>query len=622
MANPSEDTPKRKRRGASVFIWVLLAMLIAGLGGFGLTNFGTGVTTIGQVGTRDIDVKDYARSMQQELRSLSAQVGKPVSFAEAQALGVDQQILQSVIARTALDGEAERIGVSAGDAVVATEVSGMQAFQGTAGAFDRETYRLALQQNDLTEGEFEAGLRADVARSILQGAVARGFVAPPALTDTLLAYAGEQRSYALLELGAGDLESPLPAPTDADLEAYHTANIAAFTRPEAKKITYVSLLPDALSDSMAVDEAALKALYQSRIDEFVLPEKRLVERLVFGSDAEAAAAKARLDAGEAFEALVAERDLTLEDIDLGDVSKADLGAAGEAVFALDAPGVVGPFASDLGPALFRMNAVLAAQETSFEDARATLSVELQTDAARRVIADKVDLIDDALAGGATLEDVAREQGMQIATFDYAPGASDNDPIAGYPDFREAAEALAEGDFPEAVLLDDGGVIALRLDAIVPPAPVPLTQIRDQVAEAWSADALAKALSERAIAVKAAVEGGAALGSQGIVSVTPAITRQGFVEGSPPALIEAVFAMAPDELRVIEAPGFTGVVQLTGIIPADPANPEILAAGEALGQQMEQAIAQDAFALFSSGLTGAAGISLDQAAINAVHAQFN
>ena len=44
--------------------------------------------------------------------------------------------------------------------------------------------------------------------------------------------------------------------------------------------------------------------------------------------------------------------------------------------------------------------------------------------------------------------------------------------------------------------------------------------------------------------------------------------------------------------------------------------------EAIQTQAEQAIAQDAFSLFTNGLTGAAGISLDQTAINAVHAQFN
>ncbi|MFD1809426.1 peptidyl-prolyl cis-trans isomerase [Gemmobacter lanyuensis] len=123
-----------------------------------------------------------------------------------------------------------------------------------------------------------------------------------------------------------------------------------------------------------------------------------MERLVFASEDEAKAAKARLDAGESFDALVEERGLKLMDIDLGDVSKAELGAAGDGVFALTAPGVAGPLPSDLGPALYRMNAVLAAQETTFEQAKADLTTEYQMDAARRAIADKVEAIDDALAG--------------------------------------------------------------------------------------------------------------------------------------------------------------------------------------------------------------------------------
>ncbi|MFH7450842.1 peptidylprolyl isomerase, partial [Pseudomonas syringae pv. tagetis] len=88
-------------------------------------------------------------------------------------------------------------------------------------------------------------------------------------------------------------------------------------------------------------------LYQSRIDEFQQPERRMVERLVYPSEADAAAAKARLDAGEvSFEQLAAERGLTLTDIDLGERAEAELGAAGPAVFALDQPGVVGPVQTD------------------------------------------------------------------------------------------------------------------------------------------------------------------------------------------------------------------------------------------------------------------------------------
>ncbi len=617
----SDDAPLKKRRGASVMVWVLMAMLVGGLGGFGVTNFGGGITSIGTVGDRDIAVNDYARALRQELNAFSAQFGQTVNLAQAQALGLDKQVLQGVITRTALDGEAMRVGVSAGDAVVASQLSAMPAFQGTAGSFDRETYRLALSQNDMNEAGFEATLRNDIARSLIQGAVVGGFTAPAALTDTIAAYAGERRGYSLLRLTEADLPVPVSEPTEVGLTAYYTTNISAFTRPEAKRITYAALLPDDLAKDMPVDEQKLKDLYQAKIADYIIPEKRLVERLVFPTDAEAAAAKAKLDAGAAFEDLVAERKLTLEDIDLGDVSKAELGAAGDAVFALAGPGVAGPLQSSLGPALFRMNAVLAAQETTFEQAREGLSAEMQQDAARRAIADKVEAIDDLLAGGASLEEVAKEQGMTIATIDYAVGAEDNAAIAGYTDFRDAAAKLAMGDFAEAVILDDGGVVAMRLDAVVPPTPLAFADVRDKVAAAARADLLTKALSDHAVVVKSAVEAGTSLGVYGIVQRTAATDRQGFVEGAPDTLMPAIFDMAAGDVRVIEGAGFTAVMVLDSIAPALTTGDDAVALREAIVTQATQAISGDAFTLFTNALTAEAGITLDQNAINAVHAQF-
>ena len=621
MAKPPETDAPKKKRGPSVLAWVLMAMIIGGLGGFGVTNFGGGTQSIGTVGTREIDANDYARALKQEINAFSAQIGQPIGLPQAQALGLDRQVLQQVITRAAIDNENERIGISVGDAVVADQIAGMNAFHSTAGSFDRETYRQALQRNNMTESIFEAGLRSDLSRTILQGAVVGGFVAPKALVDTLYAYDGERRGYSLLRLREADLPAPLPAPFDADLKTYYDTNIAAFTRPEAKRITYAEVLPDDLAQTMPIDDKALQDAYNSRLSEFQIPEKRLVERLVFGTESEATAAKARLDAGETFEALVAERKLALDDVDLGDVSKPDLGAAGDAVFALASPGVVGPFMSDLGPALFRMNAILAAQNTTFEAAKPALLIELQTDAARRAIGDKVNAVDDALAGGGTIEDVAKEQGLKIATTDYASGADDNDPIAAYPAFRKAADKMAEGDYAEAVLLDDGGLVVLRVDSTIPATARPIEAVHDKLVEAWTAAALAKALGDHAAIVKAAVEGGASLGAYGIVSVATDADRRSFVEGAPPSLMQAVFAMKPGDLQVIEGPGFTALLRLDTITAAPVDGDAAKAERETLATGAQQAIASDAFTLYSNALTSEAGITLDQAVINAVHAQF-
>ncbi len=615
---PAPDAAPKKRKASTVLAWMLLVLLIAGLGGFGVTNFGGGVATIGQVGNREIDVNQYASALQQEFQAFSAQIGQPVTMEQAQALGLDRQVRQRLITTAALDNEASRIGLSVGDARVAQEIMSNDMFKGVAGSFDRETYRFVLERNNLTETEFETRVREDLARSLLQGAVAGGFAAPAPMVGTLQSWLAERRGFSLLRLTEADLQTPLAAATDDELRAYHGANEATFTAPEAKRITYAALLPDMLSDTIQLDEAALRAAYDERIAEFVQPERRLVERLVFPTEADAATAKARIDAGDGFEAIVAERGLTLADVDLGEQSRDSLGAAGDAVFALDAPGVVGPLPSDLGPALYRMNGILMAQEITFEEARETLAAEQAIDAARREIASRIEELDDLLAGGATLEDLAAEAGMDLDTLDFAPGT--DAPIAGYEAFRTAAAALNEGDFPELVDLEDGGVVALRLDAVIPPTLRPFDEVRDEVAEAWHADALAKALSARAIEAKSAVEGGASLGAFGIVQVTTSIPRDGFVEDAPEGLMTAVFQMAPGEMRVIEGPGFTGLLRLDSIQPATIEGPEAEAIRASLSAQIEQALAQDAFLYFSTALTAEAGITLNDAAINAVHAQ--
>lgn len=619
MATAPETTPRR-RKGASIVVWILMALLIVSLGGFGVTNFGGGVTTIGAVGDREITATRYARALQQELAATGAQIGQPLTLAQAQQFGLDQRVRQQLITAAALDDAAARIPLSVGDARVAQEIRAQQAFQGGSGQFDPEAYRFTLERNNLTIAEFEAEVRADLTRALLQGTVAGGFAAPAALTETLYAYVAERRGFSLLRLAEADLPAPVAAPTESELQAFYEANIADFTRPEAKRITYAALLPEDLAATLPVDEAALREAYEGRRAEFVQPERRLVERLVYPTEAEAQAARARLDAGEAtFDALVAERGLTLADVDLGDPAREDLGEAGDAVFALTGPGVVGPLPSEFGPALFRMNAILSAQETTFEEARPDLTVKLRQEAARRAIAGQVEAIDDRLAGGATLEDLNRELGLTLGTIDFS--ADSDASVAAYPAFREAATALAEGDFPEAVLLDDGGVAVLRLDEIVPPTPIPLDEARADVAAAWRAERVAAALADRAAAILAEVQGGADLASFGAVAQTPEIARDGFVENAPQDFLSTVFAMQPGEVRVVAGEGFAGVVRLDAVTPAAAEGDGPAALRGAIAAQAEQGIAQDAFALFGAALADEAGITLDQAAIDAVHAQF-
>ena len=78
------------------------------------------------------------------------------------------------------------------------------------------------------------------------------------------------------------------------------------------------------------------------------------------------------------------------------------------MFGTEELGIYGPVTTLLGPAIFRVNAVLDATQITFEEARDELRRQLaQTEAANRIV-EATDSIDDLIAGGATLEEVADE----------------------------------------------------------------------------------------------------------------------------------------------------------------------------------------------------------------------
>ncbi|WP_273511318.1 SurA N-terminal domain-containing protein, partial [Planktotalea frisia] len=123
---------------SKTFIWILLALLIVGLAGFGATSLGGNIRTIGSVGDKPISVELYSRTLQEDLRAISAQAGQNVPFSTAQALGVDRQSLARVVTSRALDHETAQLGLSVGDAQLQEQILGMSAFQGINGQFDRE----------------------------------------------------------------------------------------------------------------------------------------------------------------------------------------------------------------------------------------------------------------------------------------------------------------------------------------------------------------------------------------------------------------------------------------------------------------------------------------------------
>lgn len=645
-----------RTKGKSTVVWILMGLLILGLGGFGVTSFTGGSTDIGSVGKTDVNGEDYARALRSEINSYSQQAGEQFTMAQAQAIGLPRSIQSQLFTAAALQEEARRIGVSVGDQQVVQSISNAPAFQGPNGSFDRTAYSQILAREGLTESEFERKIREDEARLLLHRAVSSGITSPATMVDQTVEWLLQTRDISWYEITEAELTTPVSEPDEETLKAWHSANAQRFTAPEKRKLSYVWLTPEMLVDEVDLDEQALRDAYEERIDQYRQPERRMVGRLVFPSLEDAQSAKDRLDAGElSFDDLVAERGLTLEDIDLGEVAQSDLGQAGDEIFAMEQPGVIGPLESDLGAALFSMNGILEAIDVPFEEAKEELGSEAALDRATRTIDSQMGEYEDLLASGATLEDVAEETPMEFGTLEWS---SDMEPaeqsIAGYNSFRDVAEKIGEDDFPEIERLEDGGVFALRLDEITPPALIPFEEIRDRVAEDWRHEELKRLLLARAeedrlgaVALESVEtnsdneavpspetpdEEPASPPEETDLTVQPVgtpldwtaqtgLTRDGYIEALPHEIISEVFDIAePGDIEIVDAGGRVFLFRLDAIGGSDQKSEEATRIAESVKQRISQSLQNDIFGYYTQAVQKNAGVSVKQQAIDAINAQ--
>lgn len=605
---------------SKTFVWILLGLLFVGLAGFGATSLSGTVRTIARVGDETVAVDAYARELQREINAIQQQTRQAVPMDQVRAMGIDQAVLGRLITIASIDSETASMGLSIGDQNLQREIVAIRAFQGLDGSFDREAYRFSLSQAGITEAEFEADLRREAARTLVQAAIIGSVAMPATLTDVIVEYLGQQRGFTWARLGPEDLASALPPATEAEERAWYDENADNYTLPETKRITYVVLTPEMMLDEVDVDEAALREAYEARLPEFVQPERRLVERLVFADEAAAQDAAAQLQVGgTTFELLVDQRGLDLTDVDLGDVTEESLGAAGAGVFGAELGAVVGPLPSDLGPALFRVNAVLAAQEVTFEEARGDLREELAQDRARRAIEAQAQPIEDMLAGGATLEELAEETAMTLDRTDWSDDSFEG--IAAYAAFRQAAATAGTDDFPETAFLEDGSLFAIRVDDVLPPRPEPFEDARPRVAEDLERARVQDALAAQATGIVAGLATTGDFAAAGLSARTESgLTRSAFVEGSPPGFMAQVFEMEPGDLRVIPAGGIVTIVRLDSIAPSDRTG-DMGRLADALQTELDQTLAEALFQEYLRDVRLRAQPMVDERALNAVLSSF-
>jgi peptidyl-prolyl cis-trans isomerase D len=604
-----------RSRAGSLVVKVLFGLLILTFGVWGIGDIfrnRPADTVIVTVGDQKIHGEELQAAVRRELDRLREEVGTAIDAQRAKKMGIVDSVLEALIDRSVADQEAVRLRLDVSDEVIRGAVADNPRFRAPDGRFDRALFNAVLAQSHLNEDQFVAMMRRDIPLDDLLQALTAGAAAPQSLTDPLYRYRNEKRVADMVTLStaeAGDVGQP----SETELTGFYDTHQDLFRTPEYRGFTLVSLSPSDI-EGIEIPEAKLKEEFDQRQDELQLPEQREVQQILAPSEEKAKEAAAALAAGKDWKDVattIAGQDP--ETIELGLMRRNEMPKMlSDIVFDLPLNTASEPVKTPLGWHILRVVKIEAPVIQTYEQAKPKLEAELSREEAEDRIYKITNRIDDALASGASLEDVAAKFRLKttlVADADLKGTDLERKPVALPLPANAVLKlvfATGEGRTSRVTEGPDGGILAVRVSKVTAPAVKPLAEVKDQAIEGWQAgkrrEKVARTAEELAAAVKPDIGLAAVAAERGFKAATsPPLSRQPSRDETtptPPALLAKLFAAKPGQVVTAADASRSYVAQLTKVeIPETPP-PDIV---KNLGRELTEAMRGDLVAEYTQAL---------------------
>lgn len=549
-----------RTRAGGIIVKVLFALLIVSFGFWGIYTRSpffqdkSPDAVVATVGDQDIHADALSAALQPTLERLRSQLGGQLDQATIKRLGVVDAVVGQLVDQSLLAQETAYLHLDLSNDVIRNAIMANPAFIGPDGKFDRDQFNQVLAANRMSEDQLIARLRQEIPRGDLLQAVTAGVVVPRPVIDAIYRFRNETRvaDVVAIPLSAA---GKIPTPTDEQLTKFYNDNQDMFRSEEYRGFTVASISASDLTGDIKIDPEKLKAAYDDRKDEFQLPEERDVQQILAPTEDKAKAVETALAGGEDFRKAATEiAGQDASTIDLGLVKPDDLPKElADQAFTLPVDKPSEPIKTELGWHILRVVKIQQPQTLSFDQAKDQLEKQLIAEEA----ADRLDHIaneaDDALAGGAALNDVAKKFGLKLTTVaesDASGRDASGKPIQLPVDTQsvlKTAFSTETNNTSRITAIEESAVFAVHVDKIVPPAVKPLADVKTQATTAWLAeqqqDAVKKVASDLAAAVTAGTPLAQAASAKGLtVKTSPPLNRQ--AQGATPvpkAMIAKLFS---------------------------------------------------------------------------------
>ncbi|MTH96225.1 SurA N-terminal domain-containing protein [Roseibium sp. RKSG952] len=619
-----------RKSAGSWFAKILIGLLVLSFAVWGIADIFTGFgrNVAAKVGSTEISSLTFDRAYRQELNRIGQQLGRPLSTTEGAQFGIPQQTLGRLIAEAAMNEEARQLNLGVSDKALARQIQSDPAFQGPTGGYDRNQLALILRNNGMSEDEYVIERRQLAERQQLAEAIVGRMAAPAAYVEALFDFQNQTRDVEFAVLNPEPL-SDIAAPGEEALKTYFEDHKEQFRAPEYREVALLELSPQMLARPGDITDEDARAEYDRNKQDYFQPERRDIRQMTFQSKEDADAAAAKLAGGTTFDELMAERNLSNNDVDLGLMAKADLldDTIADAAFNMEAGETSGVIDGRFAPVIINVPVIQPETTQPFDAVKADIKAMLAQYQAEQEVHDLLTEIEDARAGGALLQEVSDRFSLPLTT----PPAFDQDAkgetgqAVDLPD----VDGLIAGTFDSDVGIENDplnigrdGYLWYEVTKVIPSRDRTLDEVRDEVITAWKQQEAEKRLNAHADELLKELQNGTSLQTIAQRDGLDVETESGLTRTTPQGAISSgalsqIFA-GPDGL-VTNVPTIDGngrvLVKVTNV--GQPAyfaeSQDVRAIGQQLAQQLQDSLINQ----YVADIEDTAGVEVNSAVVSQV-----
>ncbi|WP_326915131.1 peptidylprolyl isomerase [Sphingopyxis chilensis] len=548
---------------------------------------GVGGANVAKVGDENIGVGELRERVRQTYNQARQDQPGLTMAAFVESGGLDQ-VLDQLVEGSAFDQFATEMGFGVSKRLIDGRIADLPAFAGVSGKFDQTVFENFLRQNGISEAQLRRDLRQQILVEQLAAPIAQMPRIAPGMAQPYAALLLEQRRGQATFIPASPF-APTADPGDAALRTFLSQNKTKFTVPERRVIQY-ALFDRGAVPVPAVTEAEIAKVYKDNAAQYAASETRRFAQVILPDQAAANALAAKVRGGTSLTAAAQAAGLsasTTGDLTQSAYAATTTAAAAKAAFAAKRGDIVGPTQTGLGWTVARVEDVTARPARSLAEASEDIRTELAKNKANEAIVDYYNAIQDAVNGGASVEEVAADRKLQLVE---TPALLPSGRAPAQPAFvpapelaplvAQAFQAAGEGEGHIATIVENEKFAVYAVKSIVAAAPPPFAQIRSDLLSEWRFAEGQKVARDKARAIVKAVEGGKSLpqavaaAGPNIGSVQPIGGRRAELgaDGKPvPPELALLFSMAKDSVKTLEIPGNRGwmVIALDDVQRPDP-----------------------------------------------------